>query len=203
MRKLVLLLVVGAVGCGGDITAPPPGDSGIDSDLLVAAGDPGNDANSVMLSVSGAGKITGPPGQDQFNFNARMRSDGTVSGHVEFVSVFFGQTLRGNVVCMAWKQTTQNPFGPPITPRTFLAIGTDMASPDPNNTGPYFLLSLIDGGEGANAAPDKLLPDFIPPFAYPGGPPATASESCGSFGLPDFLLDIAQIDNGNINVNLH
>lgn len=158
-------------------------------------------SNPVVLSASGGGKITGPPGQDRFTFTAEKRADGTVKGKVKFASSFFGQTLSGNVVCVAWRQTFQpGPPDPDFVPRDFVAIGTDIVSPDPENTGPFFVLSVIDGGEGANAPGDKMFPDFLPDFAYPGGPPDDAADSCESFGLPDFLFNIGVVDNGNIQV---
>lgn len=182
---LVAVLAV-ATACGDTPTTP----HALSQDVLAVAAD----RNEVVISASGGGKITGPPGQDRFTFHARKRADGTVTGKVKYFSTHFQQTIQGYVVCMAWRQS----LGP--APRTFLAIGTDAVSPDPTNTGPFFVLSVIDGGEGANAPPDKMLPDFLPPFAYPAGPPADPAEACEAFGLPDFLLDIGVIDAGNIQV---
>lgn len=186
VRKFLGLAAALAVftACGETPTDPQP----LDSDLLAAAAA----ANPVVLSASGGGKITGPPGQDRFTFHGKKRADGTVKGGVTFESSFFGETLRGNVVCMASRVF----FGV-----TVMAIGTDVASPNPEITGPYFLLLAIDGGEGANAAPDKLLPDFLPAEAYGGQVPADAAGACDSFGIPPFVLDFfAPLDAGNIQV---
>lgn len=191
---LLLLVTLAIVACS-DGPIGPLDDGG--SPNLAKGGNSG----PYVLMASGGGKVTGPPGQDQFSFNAKKHADGTVKGEVKFTSVFFGQTLRGNVVCMAWRQTFHaGPPDPNFVPRDFVAIGTDIVSPDPGNTGPFFVLSVIDGGEGANAPPDKMFPDFLPAFAYPDGPPQDPAESCEAFGLPDFLLDIAVVDNGNIQV---
>lgn len=180
----------------GDTPAQPESPLA-DSDLLTAA----SGANHVVLLAGGRGTITGPPGQDKFFFRATKRANGTVRGRVRFKSSFFGQALHGNVVCMARRQTINvGPPNPDFVPRDFVAIGTDVPSPDPENTGPYFVLSIIDGGEGPNALPDKMFPDFLPDFAYPQGPPDDAAASCESFELPDFLLDIGVVDSGYIKV---
>ncbi|MGI9629031.1 MAG: hypothetical protein ACR2QM_19525 [Longimicrobiales bacterium] len=155
--------------------------------------------NNAVLAAYGHGTITGPPGQDKFVFNARMREDGTVRGRVKFFASAFGKTLRGKVVCMARRQTfSPGPPNPDFVPRDFIAIGTDIPSPDPENTGPFFVLSVVDGGKGHQD--DKMFPDFIPDFAYPDGPPSDAAASCEAFGLPDFLLDIGVINSGDIRV---
>lgn len=172
--------------CGESPITPQP----LDSDpLLSAAGNP------VVLSATGGGNVTGPSGiQDQFSFHAKKRADGTVTGEVKFTSEFFApnQKQRGDVVCMASLQ---------VAGVDFVAIGADIPSPDPGNTGPFFVLSVIDGGEGANAPPDKMLPDFLPPQAYVPGPPDNAADSCDLINLPDFVLNFfADIDNGNIQV---
>jgi hypothetical protein len=143
--------------------------------------------------ASGAGQITLPFGQDQFSFNAKQRADGSVKGTAMFMSSFFDRTFRGNIVCMAWIQ---------VAGTDVLAIGTDFPMPTvPEGAGPYALMFLIDGGEGANASPDKILPDFPPAEAYPGGVPGDAAGSCEAISLPPFVLGFfREPDNGNIQV---
>ena len=143
--------------------------------------------------ASGAGQVTLPFGQDQFALTARQRADGSVSGRAMYMSSFFDLTLRGNVVCMAWVQ---------VAGTDVLAIGTDFPRPTvPDGAGPYGLTFLIDGGEGANAAPDMIFSDFPPAEAYPNGVPDDAAGSCAAISLPPFVLGFfREPDNGNIQV---
>jgi hypothetical protein len=143
--------------------------------------------------ASGAGQLTLPFGQDQFAFNAKQSADGSVNGNAIFMSSFFDLTLRGNVVCMAWLQ---------VAGIDVLAIGTDFPRPTvPDVAGPYGLIMLIDGGEGANAPPDMVFPDFPPAEAYPGGVPGDAAGSCDAISLPPFVLGFfREPDNGNVQV---
>ena len=174
--------------------------------VVVACGEgpvaPADDAQRPSFHIGGApyvqmasaaGQVTLPFGQDQFALNAREAADGSVSGRAMYKSSFFDLTLRGEVVCMAWVQ---------VAGTDVLAIGTDFPRPTvPDVAGPYGLTFLIDGGEGANASPDRVLSDFPPAEAYPGGVPDDAAESCEAVFLPPFVLGFfREPDNGNIQV---
>lgn len=177
--------------CGDTPTAPQS------SDLEPqAARSSASNENPVVLSASGGGRVTGPSGlEDLFTFNARRRADGEVTGRLKFTSEFFApnQKQHGDVICMA-------PFQ--IAGIDGAVLGADFTSPNPEATGPFFLFFAIDGGEGSNAIPDRILPDFPPALAYPGGVPADAADSCESVQLPGFVLQFfAELDNGNIQVN--
>jgi hypothetical protein len=182
---VLLMFALAFAACGeGPVS---PADDAAWLNLQVVSGAP------YVQMASGAGQITLPFGRDQFSFNARQSADGSVSGKAKFKSSFFDRTFRGDVVCMAWIQ---------VAGTDVLAIGTDFPRPTvPDVAGPYSLMFLIDGGEGANASPDRILPDFPPAEAYPGGVPADAAGSCEAISLPPFVLGFfAEPDNGNIQV---
>ncbi len=175
--------------CGEMTTTPQP----LDSDLRLQAGH----AHPVVLAANGFGEVTAPNGnQDRFAFRAKKHADGSVTGEANFRSEFFApnQKQRGRVVCMARIK---------VGDADVVALGTDIPRPPsaPEQAGPFFIMLAIDNGEGHQASPDQLLPDFVPAGAYPDGPPNDAAESCESIVVPGFvLMFFADLDRGDIRV---
>ena len=182
---VLLMLPFAVVACGEGPVSPV--DDGQLLNFQMVGGAP------YAQMAMGAGQVTLPFGQDQFSFNARQRADGSVSGNAMYMSSFFDRTFRGDVVCMAWVQ---------VAGTDVLAIGTDFPRPTvPDVAGPYGLTFVIDGGEGVNAPPDRILSDFPPAQAYPNGVPDEAAGTCEAISLPPFVLGFfREPDNGNIQV---
>ncbi len=182
----VLLMVAFAVAACSEGPITPLDDAG---SLNFKNGNGG----PYVLMASGGGKYTLPFGQDQFSFNAKMSADGSVKGRSRYVSSFFEQTFRGNVVCMDLRQ---------LGGADVVVFATDVPTPAtaPPFAGPFNVWFVIDNGEGANALPDQLFSDFPPAFTYPGGVfPDDVADSCGLVSLPPPFL-FTDLDNGNIQV---
>lgn len=180
------LVVLLACSSSDRITSPTaPGSPSLDM-----AGNP------VVAQVSGGAQWIVDSGPlagylRKFAFIGNQRADGTASGEWQLV---VGSTiLHGDITCLhieSGEVSTARIGGTVTDPKfaTFQA-GTDIA------------WEAVDGGEGANAAPDETSN----PVSFRNSPPGSAAAFCANGTIPDIPdnppFSVAPITEGNVQIN--
>ena len=136
--------------------------------------------------VSGSGQITYLGEQRVFTLNANSGADGTVSGQMEVQNRAQDHNFHGSVVCVGSYGNV-----------AFAGVHiTD--SNDPALIGVDGILTVVDNGEGAGAAPDQIS---LFTYSYPL---ATQQAWCAAgFGLAfqQSFLALYPVEGGNIQVH--
>lgn len=177
------LLALVMVACGTDSPTQPdsPQFAANGADVVAAA------SGGVKYTLDGIdfdGDGVADPLEQQLNFTAQKRTDGTVNGHIVYVQTLFGETFRfaGTVSCINVYDGNRVKFGGPVT-----------HSNDPTvPVGIYMWFHSLDHGEGAGAPPDQTT-------GFGLGDNAANEAFCNSAALPNprFLTDVS---DGNLQV---
>jgi hypothetical protein len=164
---------------GGAAAAPRFAATGAD---VVASASGGVKYTLDGFDFDGDGVVD--PLDQQLNFTAQKRADGTVKGQILYVQKVFGETFRfkGDVSCINVYDGNRVKFGGPITQ------SNDATVP----VGVFMWFHSLDNGEGAGAPPDQTT-------GFGLGDNAANEAFCNSAALPNprFLTDVS---DGNLQV---
>jgi len=180
MRGATMLGALAFMGCGKDSgtpTSPQPGRSPTSHSVVASTGGDGD-------RVTGSATIILPNfgnALERYSVSAIRQHDGSVSGEFEeFSEQEGGQRIHAHIVCFTVTGNSAR-----------LAAQIDQTNVSFGPVGSYVVWSVIDNGEGANAAPDQTTDIFF------GGTAAQAAFQCATgFNLAPYFSSI----RGNLQV---
>ena len=103
---------------------------------------------AVVQSATGSGHFILIDELRTFTFNAKIKADGSVSGHFNLIRHDIGSHVGGSVICLNIQDNAAYFAG---------VIEVSNLDDDPNfGVGAYVIWSTIDNGEGANYPKDQI-----------------------------------------------